>query len=51
MESLDKHESFKEGDAGNIIKRLLSAINYCREKGIIHRDLKPEALMFEGDDN
>ena len=51
MESLDKYESSKEGDAGKIINRLLSAIYYCHEKGIIHRDLKPEALMFEGDNN
>jgi calcium-dependent protein kinase len=49
MESLDKYENFKEEDAGKIIKRLLSAIYYCHEKGIIHRDLKPENLMFEGD--
>jgi calcium-dependent protein kinase len=49
MESLDKYENFCEQDAGKIIKRLLSAINYCHEKGIIHRDLKPENLMFEGD--
>lgn len=49
MESLDKYENFNEQDAGKIVKRLLSAINYCHEKGIIHRDLKPENLMFEGD--
>ena len=49
MESLDKYENFQEQDAGKIIKRVCSAINYCHEKGIIHRDLKPENLMFEGD--
>lgn len=51
MESLDKYENFCEQDAGRIIKRVCSAINYCHEKGIIHRDLKPENLMFEGDNN
>ena len=49
MESLDKYENFKEGDAGKIIKRLLSAINYCHEKGIIHRDLKPENILVAAD--
>lgn len=40
---------FKESTARVLIKRLLSCINYCHNKGIVHRDLKPENILLESD--
>ncbi len=30
----------------NVIKTILSGLEYAHEKGIIHRDLKPSNIMF-----
>ena len=38
---------FSEDVARNIMKQLLSAVEYCHEKGVIHRDLKPENILIE----
>ena len=42
-----KHKLFNEGKARVLIKRLLSAINYCHSNGVVHRDLKPENILLE----
>lgn len=42
-----KKKLFGESNARILIKRLLSAINYCHGKGIVHRDLKPENILLE----
>lgn len=40
---------FTETDAAIVMRRLLSAINYCHKKNIVHRDLKPENMLLEQD--
>jgi len=38
---------FSEKMAANIIKQLLSGVNYLHKQGIVHRDLKPENILLE----
>ena len=40
---------FTEKDAITVMRRLLSAINYCHKQNIVHRDLKPENMLLEQD--
>jgi len=51
FERLVKHGSFCEADAVEIMKNLLSAVNYLHSNNIVHRDLKPGNLLLktEGD--
>lgn len=38
--------SYYEKDAANIIRTVLSAVEYLHSQNIVHRDLKPENLLF-----
>ena len=38
--------SYTEKDAADLIKQVLSAVNYMHESGVVHRDLKPENLLY-----
>jgi calcium-dependent protein kinase len=40
---------FSEEEAANIMKQLLSAVNYLHLNGITHRDLKPENFIYESE--
>jgi len=39
--------SFNEEEARNVVKQLLSAINYIHSQNIVHRDLKPENILLD----
>jgi len=47
FERIAQEQYFSEQDAANIIKQVLSAINYCHSRNIVHRDLKPENLLLD----
>ena len=49
FERIASEQYFSETDAANIIKQVLSAINYCHSRKIVHRDLKPENLLLDKD--
>jgi len=49
FERISNEQYFSEQDAANIIKQVLSAINYCHSRNIVHRDLKPENLLLDKD--
>lgn len=45
-----KLEKFTEKMASNVMKQILSAVQFCHKNQIIHRDLKPENILIESDD-
>jgi len=46
FEEITRQGSFSEYKAANIMKQILSAVNYMHNKLIVHRDLKPENIML-----
>ena len=49
FDKIAEEQFFYEGDAANITKQILSAINYCHQHNVIHRDLKPENILLNND--
>lgn len=47
FDKISEEQYFSERDAANIVKQVLSAINYCHQMKIVHRDLKPENLLLD----
>ena len=46
FEAISEQGAFFEGDCVDIMKQLLSAVNYLHSKNIMHRYIKPENIMF-----
>jgi calcium-dependent protein kinase len=49
FDRISEEQYFSEKDAANILKQVLSAINYCHSRMVVHRDLKPENLLLDKD--
>eukprot|EP01103_Thecamoeba_quadrilineata_P007028 TRINITY_DN16806_c0_g1_i1.p1 TRINITY_DN16806_c0_g1~~TRINITY_DN16806_c0_g1_i1.p1 ORF type:complete len:299 (-),score=84.51 TRINITY_DN16806_c0_g1_i1:120-1016(-) len=41
--------SYSEAKAAEVVRKMVSAIQYLHEKDIVHRDLKPENLLLKND--
>ncbi len=46
-----KKGSFTENEAANVLKQILSAVNYIHSNNIVHRDLKPENILLDTEKN
>lgn len=46
-----KKNRYSELEARDVVKTLLSTMNYLHGKGIVHRDLKPENILLKNAEN
>lgn len=42
---------YTESEASQLVRKIVSAIDYLHQLGICHRDLKPENLLLASNDN
>lgn len=47
FDEIMERSRFAERDAAQLMKGVLSCINYCAKNNIVHRDLKPENILLE----
>jgi calcium/calmodulin-dependent protein kinase I len=43
--------SYTEHEAAQLVRKIVSAVEYLHNLGIVHRDLKPENLLLKSQDN
>jgi serine/threonine protein kinase len=48
-EQVGAKETFKEEEAREIAKTLLSALKHMHDTGVVHRDLKPQNIIYDSD--
>ena len=46
FDEITKPGRFNEASAANVMKQLLSAVQYCHKQNVCHRDIKPENIMI-----
>lgn len=46
FERITEQVRLEEDEAANIMKQILSAVDYCHNHNIVHRDLKPENILY-----
>ncbi|CAH1791260.1 unnamed protein product [Owenia fusiformis] len=49
LDRIRKKRQFTETEAGQIMRKLVSAVDHIHSHGVVHRDLKPENLLFVDD--
>eukprot|EP01125_Pyxidicula_operculata_P000433 TRINITY_DN10465_c0_g1_i1.p1 TRINITY_DN10465_c0_g1~~TRINITY_DN10465_c0_g1_i1.p1 ORF type:complete len:471 (-),score=126.23 TRINITY_DN10465_c0_g1_i1:160-1572(-) len=47
FEAIIENESYSEKDASDLIKQIVTTVDFIHSKNVVHRDLKPENLLFE----
>jgi len=47
FDKIKEMKKFKEVEAAEIVRTIISAIYHCHSKNIVHRDLKPENIVFK----
>lgn len=47
FDEIHARQRFTERDAANVMRQVLSAVNYCHTQNIVHRDMKPENLLLD----
>ena len=46
IQHIESKNMYSEKDAAEMLKQVISAVEYCHNNGICHRDLKPENLLY-----
>ena len=47
LKKINDNNQLSEDVSAFLMKQIISAVDFCHQKGIIHRDLKPENILIE----